>query len=105
MFQKEFAMRLVAKPGNDLYCRLSANVQLLARVDHLMKVGRNNFRPPPKVESSVVRLEPRHPLPNINYTEWNGLLRTVFNRKNKQLSAIFKTKSVLKLMEENFKIL
>lgn len=49
MFQQEFAQRLIAKPGDKLYCRLSANVQLLAKVDHLMKVGKNNFRPPPKV--------------------------------------------------------
>ncbi len=54
-FQREFAQRLVAQPGDKLYCRLSVNTQLLARVDHLMKVGKNNFRPPPKVESSVVR--------------------------------------------------
>ncbi|XP_042369622.1 probable dimethyladenosine transferase, partial [Plectropomus leopardus] len=39
MFQREFAMRLVAKPGDKLYCRLSINTQLLARVDHLMKVS------------------------------------------------------------------
>ncbi len=60
MFQREFAMRLVAKPGEEFYCRLSANVQLLAKVDHIMKVGKNNFRPPPQVESSVVRMEPRY---------------------------------------------
>lgn len=39
MFQREFAMRLVAAPGDKLYCRLSINTQLLARVDHLMKVS------------------------------------------------------------------
>ena len=39
MFQKEFAHRLVAKPGDKLYCRLSINTQLLARVDIVMKVG------------------------------------------------------------------
>lgn len=31
-------MRLLAKPGESLYCRLSVNTQLLSRVDHLLKV-------------------------------------------------------------------
>lgn len=39
MFQKEFAQRLVAQPGDSLFCRLSVNTQLLARVFHLLKVG------------------------------------------------------------------
>jgi len=39
MFQREFAQRLVAKPGDKLYSRLSVNTQLLARVDMLMKVS------------------------------------------------------------------
>lgn len=38
MFQHEFAMRLVAKPGDPLYSRLAVNTQLLARVNHLLKV-------------------------------------------------------------------
>lgn len=63
MFQEEFALRLTARPGEALYCRLSVNTQLLAKVDQLMKVGRNNFRPPPKVESRVVRIELRNPPP------------------------------------------
>ncbi|RZF37607.1 hypothetical protein LSTR_LSTR015839, partial [Laodelphax striatellus] len=37
MFQREFAYRLVAKPGDKLYCRLSINTQLLARVEIIMK--------------------------------------------------------------------
>jgi 18S rRNA (adenine1779-N6/adenine1780-N6)-dimethyltransferase len=39
MFQHEFAMRLVAKAGETNYCRLAVNTQLLARVDHLLKVA------------------------------------------------------------------
>lgn len=104
MFQREFALRLTAKPGDKLYCRLSLNTQLLARVDHLMKVGKNNFRPPPKVESSVVRIEPKNPPPPINYQEWDGLTRIAFNRKNKQLGSEFKSKHVLELLEKNFRI-
>lgn len=101
MFQEEFALRLSAKPGEELYCRLSVNTQLLARVDQLMKVGRNNFRPPPKVESRVVRIEPRNPPPPINFMEWDGMVRLAFNRKNKTLHSVFTTKSVLELLEKN----
>lgn len=103
MFQREFAMRLVAKPGDNLYCRLSVNVQLLAKVSHVMKVARNNFRPPPKVESSVVRIEPhRNTLENnsanLNFVEWDGLLRICFQRRNRTLRAIFLQKSILKIL-------
>eukprot|EP00268_Persea_americana_P036813 TRINITY_DN36341_c0_g1_i1.p1 TRINITY_DN36341_c0_g1~~TRINITY_DN36341_c0_g1_i1.p1 ORF type:complete len:210 (-),score=48.31 TRINITY_DN36341_c0_g1_i1:326-955(-) len=105
MFQREFAMRLVAQPGDNLYCRLSVNTQLLARVFHLLKVGRNNFRPPPKVDSSVVRIEPRKPLPPVSFKEWDGLVRLCFNRKNKTLGSIFRQKTVLSLLEKNYKTL
>jgi len=104
MFQREFAQRLVAQPGDKLYCRLSINTQLLARVDHLMKVGKNNFRPPPKVESSVVRIEPRNPPPPINFKEWDGLTRICFVRKNKTLSSQFTQTGTLLLVEKNYKV-
>lgn len=38
MFQREFALRLVARPGDALYCRLSVNAQMWADVSHVMKV-------------------------------------------------------------------
>lgn len=103
LIQREFAMRLIAKPGSEFYCRLSVNVQLLSKVEHIMKVSKNNFVPPPKVESSVVRIEPKNPLPQINFLEWDGLLRLCFSRKNKTLGAIFKQKKVLDLIFNNFK--
>lgn len=104
MFQREFAQRLVAAPGDKLYCRLSVNTQLLARVDIIMKVGKNNFRPPPKVESSVIRLEPRNPPPPVNFTEWDGLTRIAFQRKNKTLLAVFKHTSVLTQLLQNYRL-
>ena len=104
MYQHEFAMRLVAQPGNSLYSRLSVNAQLLSRVQHLLKVGKNNFRPPPKVDSSVVRIEPRNPPPPINFLEWDGMVRACFGRKNKTLSAIFRQGTTLSVMEQNYKL-
>jgi 18S rRNA (adenine1779-N6/adenine1780-N6)-dimethyltransferase len=104
MFQREFAMRLVARPGDALYCRLSVNAQMWAKITHVMKVGKNNFRPPPAVESSVVRLEPKNPRPQISYDEWDGLLRIAFVRKNKTLRASFLgVRSILDLIERNYK--
>lgn len=104
MFQREFAMRLVAKPGDPLFCRLSLNAQLLARTRHLLKVSRNNFRPPPKVESDVVRLEPRNPPPPVNFTEWDGLIRVCFSRKNKTLGSIFKNRNVIAMLKKNYEV-
>ncbi|QPG76254.1 Dimethyladenosine transferase [Brettanomyces nanus] len=102
MFQREFAMNLTARPGDALYNRLSANSQMWANVKHVMKVGKNNFRPPPKVESSVVKLIPKIPRPNIDFNEWDGLLRFCFNRKNKTLGSVFKNRKILSILEENY---
>ncbi|KAL8162356.1 hypothetical protein V2J09_013845, partial [Rumex salicifolius] len=107
MFQKEFATRLVAQPGDRDYCRLSVNTQLKACVNHLLRVGKNNFRPPPKVDSSVVRIEP---IPNSKLKpqqlqEMDGLLRICFSRKNKTLGSIFTQKKKLALLEKNYNIL
>ncbi len=59
MFQREFALRLTAQPGDALYYRLSANVLLWAKVIHILKVGKNNFCPPPQVKLLVVYIEPK----------------------------------------------
>ena len=103
LLQAEFAERLSAKPGDKFYCRLSVNCQLLAKVEQLMKVGRNNFRPPPKVDSKVVRIQPFNPPPPVNFLEWDGMVRLCFSRKNKTLRSIFCSKTVLRLLEENSK--
>jgi 18S rRNA (adenine1779-N6/adenine1780-N6)-dimethyltransferase len=104
MFQREFAMRLVARPGDSLYCRLSVNAQMWAKIDHIMKVGKNNFRPPPKVESSVVRITPKVPRPEISWDEWDGLLRICFGRKNKTIRAsFFGNRWLMELLEANYR--
>ncbi|KAI1735467.1 rRNA adenine dimethylase [Xylaria scruposa] len=107
MFQREFAMRLTARPGDSLYCRLSVNAQFWAKISHVLKVGRANFRPPPQVDSSVVRIEPKtgSERPNISFEEFDGLLRICFNRRNKVLRSLFLgNKEVLKMVETNYRL-
>ena len=107
MLQREFALRLIARPSDSLYCRLSVNVQFFATVAHIMKVGKNNFRPPPQVESSVVRIEPKtgSERPGVSWLEWDGMLRICFIRKNKTLRASWLgSKKVLAMCEKNYKV-
>ncbi|XP_024909807.1 probable dimethyladenosine transferase, partial [Cynoglossus semilaevis] len=76
-------------------------VSLLTFLSH--QVGKNNFRPPPKVESSVVRIELKNPPPPVNF-QWDGLVRIAFVRRNKTLSAAFKSTAVEQLLEKNYRI-
>jgi 16S rRNA (adenine1518-N6/adenine1519-N6)-dimethyltransferase len=59
MLQKEVVERMAAAPGSKVYGRLSVMLQLVCRVDPLLNVPPGAFRPPPKVDSAVVRLTPR----------------------------------------------
>jgi 16S rRNA (adenine1518-N6/adenine1519-N6)-dimethyltransferase len=58
MLQKEVVDRMAAEPGSKVYGRLSVMLQLACRVEPLFDVPPEAFRPPPKVESAVVRLLP-----------------------------------------------
>jgi 16S rRNA (adenine1518-N6/adenine1519-N6)-dimethyltransferase len=49
----------VAAPGSDDYGALSVNVQGFANAKSLFRVAPGSFLPPPKVESAVVRIDPR----------------------------------------------
>jgi 16S rRNA (adenine1518-N6/adenine1519-N6)-dimethyltransferase len=59
MFQREVAMRIVAKPGGKDYGRLAVLAGWRTEARILFDVARTAFVPPPKVTSSVVRLDPR----------------------------------------------
>jgi 16S rRNA (adenine1518-N6/adenine1519-N6)-dimethyltransferase len=59
LMQKEVAQRLVAKPGTRDYGYLTVQTAMFATARMLFDVKPGAFRPPPKVDSAVVLLEPR----------------------------------------------
>src|SRR5262245_13356080 len=59
MLQREVAERLAAPPGGKVYGALSVLTQAVCDVELALRVPPGAFRPPPKVESAVVRLTPR----------------------------------------------
>jgi 16S rRNA (adenine1518-N6/adenine1519-N6)-dimethyltransferase len=81
MLQLEVVERMVAAPSTAAYGRLSVALQARFRMNKLFKVSKGAFRPPPKVESAVVRLEPLSRILEID----ERLLRRAFSARRKTL--------------------
>ncbi len=87
MLQKEVVDRLSARHGTANYGRLSIMVQYHCSVQGLFNVGPHAFTPPPRVESSIVRLIPHSTLPFIakDYALFSTIVRTAFSHRRKTL--------------------
>lgn len=87
MLQKEVVQRLAAQPGDRHYGRLSIMTQYYCQVDNLFIVGPGAFRPPPKVDSAIVRLVPHVQLPHPcrNVARLEIVVRDAFSQRRKTL--------------------
>jgi len=88
LVQKEVAARLTASPGSRDYSYLSIRTQLFANVEALFDVPPSAFRPPPKVDSTVVRFEPRNRAEELGIADPARFLSFVsqcFRQKRKTL--------------------
>jgi 16S rRNA (adenine1518-N6/adenine1519-N6)-dimethyltransferase len=81
MLQLEVVERMVAAPSTPAYGRLSVALQARLRMKKLFNVSRGAFRPPPKVESAVVRLEPLEKPLLVD----EDLLRKAFSARRKTI--------------------
>jgi 16S rRNA (adenine1518-N6/adenine1519-N6)-dimethyltransferase len=87
MLQKEVAERLAAPADSDNYGRLSVMVQYHCQVDLLFNVSKDAFHPPPKVESSIIRLTPYEVCPYIaeDYDLFASIVKHAFGQRRKTL--------------------
>lgn len=85
MLQLEVVERMVAPPSTGAYGRLSVALQARFRMKKLFNVSRGAFRPPPKVESALVRMEPLEERADLEGTPFDDLLRAAFSSRRKQL--------------------
>ena len=81
MLQREVVERMAAAPSTKAYGRLSVSLQSRFKVQKLFNVAKGAFRPPPNVESAVVRLEPLARILPID----EDLLRKAFSARRKTL--------------------
>ena len=87
MLQKEVVERMAAGPGSKVYGRLSVMLQAYCRVTPLFKVPPGAFRPAPKVDSAVVRLQPLPPGAVVvaDRTRFAHVVRAAFGQRRKTL--------------------
>jgi 16S rRNA (adenine1518-N6/adenine1519-N6)-dimethyltransferase len=85
LVQKEVADRIAAHPGTRDYGYLTVECQYLANVEYLFTVPPGAFRPPPKVNSAVVRLTPRAPKGRLDSEVFLDFARACFRQKRKTL--------------------
>lgn len=87
MLQKEVVDRMAAGPGSKVYGRLSVMLQAYCTVTPLFTVPPGAFRPPPKVDSAVVRLVPHAPgqITVKDQRRFADIVRAAFGQRRKTL--------------------
>ncbi len=87
MFQKEVAERIVSKPNCKAYGILSVLVQAFYETEYLFTVGPENFSPPPKVQSAVIRLHRKKDFKDLGCDEkrLKAVVKAAFGLRRKML--------------------
>jgi len=92
MFQKEVAQRIVARPGDKAYGRLSVLSNFRCHTQALFDINPRAFTPPPKVMSTLVELIPKtmpEDAPDIRSLE--TVTRAAFSQRRKMLRSSLKS--------------
>ena len=92
MLQREVVDRMAAVPGSKDWGRLGVMTQFRCEVEPLFAVPPEAFYPPPKVQSSVVRLAPhlKNRWPQCDPVRLNRIVTKAFSKRRKTLRNNFK---------------
>jgi 16S rRNA (adenine1518-N6/adenine1519-N6)-dimethyltransferase len=93
LVQREVADRIVASAGSKEYGALSVNVQAIANAELIRRVPPSAFKPPPKVDSAVIRITPR-PDPLITVEEvdpFRRFVQSLFGMRRKQVGNVLRS--------------
>jgi 16S rRNA (adenine1518-N6/adenine1519-N6)-dimethyltransferase len=87
MFQREVAKRLTASPGVKAYGALTVLVQYYAEATPVLNVSKKAFRPVPKVDSAVLKLDFNKPYPKRAASEafFKKVVKGAFSHRRKTL--------------------
>jgi|TARA_B110000261_G_scaffold89223_1_gene101712 16S rRNA (adenine1518-N6/adenine1519-N6)-dimethyltransferase len=96
MFQKEVADRIIALKGRERGI-LSVLIQVFYNVENCIDVSPENFTPPPKIQSSVIKLN-RNNRKELECSKklFKQVVKTAFNQRRKTLRNALKTYNIKK---------
>jgi 16S rRNA (adenine1518-N6/adenine1519-N6)-dimethyltransferase len=88
MLQKEVVARMAATPGNKIYGRLTVALAARCIVEPLFNIKPGSFTPPPRVDSTFVRLTPNaaQRARIDNEIAFDRIIRQAFNMRRKRLA-------------------
>ena len=99
MYQREFAERMTTFPGLKDYSRLSVLVNYYADCEIIKNIPKGVFRPPPKVDSSLVKIVPKDVVRDDKLFE---VVKILFMHKNKKvINALIDSREFLKVKDKN----
>jgi 16S rRNA (adenine1518-N6/adenine1519-N6)-dimethyltransferase len=84
MIQKEFAQKLLARSSDENYRAISVIASHCFSIEPLFDVDKDSFEPPPKIESTVLRLVPKNIVTKQTIVNVNRL----FSQRNKKASTV-----------------
>jgi 16S rRNA (adenine1518-N6/adenine1519-N6)-dimethyltransferase len=92
LVQREVAARAMAVPGTKSYGALSVNLQVLANVERVFDIPPGAFQPPPKVDSSVIRITPlsQTMLHEGEQRRFRSFVQSLFSQRRKQIGTILR---------------
>ncbi len=91
MFQREVAERIVAGSGEKAYGRLSVLTGWRGNAQIVFHVPPRAFTPPPKVTSSLVRLEPKIAAAKVSPAAISAVTAAAFGQRRKMLRSSLKS--------------
>lgn len=101
MFQEEFSRRLTSDHGSKEYGRISVMFRTKMRFQHIMDVGSSSFYPPPKVNASVIKFEPKydHDKVPVDMKLFSDLVHVTFLNRRKKMRNSVNPRSLGMLLE------
>lgn len=90
MFQQEVAARLSAVHNSSDFGRLSVMCQWKANIKKLFDLPPGAFTPPPKVNSTVLKLTPRNPREDVSWEALEKVTKAAFSQRRKMLRSSLK---------------